>query len=103
MQFHHVVCEEDQHGSVVRISLPPTAVRARPTDRADTSIPAEVISGSASIKGSYSGPDADSGIARLFLSTDPSLIRFTPFGTYTITFSYRVIVAASGGFQFGLF
>src|SRR5215510_8066249 len=35
MQFHHVVCEEDQHGSVVRISLPPTPVRPRSANRAD--------------------------------------------------------------------
>ena len=26
MQCHHAVCEEDQHGAVIRISLPPAAV-----------------------------------------------------------------------------
>jgi hypothetical protein len=35
MQFHDAVCEEDQHGAVIRISLPPTAVRHRPAGRHD--------------------------------------------------------------------
>src|SRR5262245_40518041 len=60
-----------------------------------TSAPGEVISGTASIEGSYSGPDANPGIGRSFLNTNPSFIRFTPFATYTITFNYRVISAGS--------
>src|SRR5690606_22763411 len=31
-QFHHVVREKDQHQSIVRIRLPPTAIRAWPAE-----------------------------------------------------------------------
>jgi hypothetical protein len=66
-----------------------------------TSAPAEAIAGNRSIKGSSSGPD--DGMAKPFLNTDPTFIRFTPFEKYTITFSYRVVAALSGDFAFGFF
>jgi len=66
-----------------------------------TSAVNEVISGNNSVKGSFSGPD--SGIYNTFLVTDTTYIQFAPNGTYTITFSYRILTASSSGFQFGFF
>jgi len=66
-----------------------------------TSVPSEVISGKNSIKGSASG--VDSGTYSSFLVTDPTFLQFAPNGTYTITFSYRILTASSASFQFGFF
>src|SRR5262245_34676209 len=64
-----------------------------------TSVPAEVVSGGNSIKGSSSDPNPSQ--ARWFLETDPGYVRFAPNQTYTITLTYRIITAAPGGFQLG--
>jgi hypothetical protein len=64
-----------------------------------TSAPAEVISGSHSIKGSYSGPDSFTP----FLYTDPTFVQLSPNQTYTIALSYRILTAGSRGFEFGFF
>jgi hypothetical protein len=64
-----------------------------------TSAPGEVISGSNSIKGSYSGPD--DGFGRAFLYSDPTFIQFPPNQTFTITANYRIITAGSSGFEYG--
>src|SRR5688572_11384456 len=35
MQLHHVVRQEDHYRAVIRIRLPPAAIRTRPSDRPD--------------------------------------------------------------------
>ena len=60
-----------------------------------TSAPAEVISGSNSVKGSYGGANTFTP----FLLSDPTFIQFTPNHTYTITFSYRILTAGTSGFS----
>ena len=56
---------------------------------------AEVISGSASIKGSYSGAESYTP----YLHTDYSIISFLPGKTYRITFSYRILTTPPRGFE----
>src|SRR4029079_4083504 len=43
VELYHVVREEDQHGAIRRIRLPPAAIRTRPADRAGTAATAERI------------------------------------------------------------
>src|SRR2546425_5432577 len=64
-----------------------------------TSVPAEVISGRNSIKGSSSNSDPNLGAS--FLRTDPTFIQFAPNQSYTITVSYRIIRAGTGEFGVG--
>ena len=66
-----------------------------------TSTPGEVISGNNSIKGSNAGPDLQA--AKVYLNTNPSFIHFSPNQMYTIALSYRIVTAASGGFEYGFF
>lgn len=61
-----------------------------------TSVPSEVISGSSSIKGEYFGT---SPYGANFLFSDPLFVRFAPNQTYTVTASYRIVVAASASFE----
>lgn len=68
------------------------------TAGAITSAPAEVITGKGSIKGAYFGTSSFTP----FLSSDPLRVRFLPNQTYTVTASYRILVAASGGFDFAI-
>jgi hypothetical protein len=54
----------------------------------------EVISGRASIKGSYFGPGSYTPILR----TDPNVIRLSPNQSYRLSFRYRILTAPSKGF-----
>ena len=58
-----------------------------------TSAPGEIISGNSSIRGS--------GSSQFFLYTDPTIVPFAASHSYTMTFSYRIIASASGGFGYG--
>jgi hypothetical protein len=62
-----------------------------------TSVPGEVISGRNSIKAS----GTSRGTSLFFLQTDPTLVRFLPSQSYTMTWSYRIITASDGGFAYG--
>ncbi|MFO1329967.1 MAG: VCBS repeat-containing protein [Rubrivivax sp.] len=57
--------------------------------------PSEVITGRASIKGSSAQPNTFVP----FLYADPTIIRFAPSQTYTVTLQYRILKAASGTFS----
>lgn len=63
-----------------------------------TSLPSEVVSGRGSIKGSYSGPSTHTA----FLQTDPLFVRFAPNQTCVVTLRYRILVPASGSFDFAI-
>jgi len=60
-----------------------------------TSNPSEVISGSYSIKGAYSG----SGSFTPYLSTDFHVIAFAPNHPYRVTFHYKILAAPDKGFE----
>ncbi len=60
-----------------------------------TSNPSEVISGTESIKGSYSG----SGTYTPYLQTNPSVVPLTPNHSYKVTFQYKILTAPSSNFQ----
>jgi uncharacterized protein (TIGR03437 family) len=59
-----------------------------------TSNSSEVISGSYSIKGAYSG-----GSHTRYLYTDPSVIALSPNHSYKVTFQYRILDAPDKGFE----
>jgi uncharacterized protein (TIGR03437 family) len=59
-----------------------------------TGDPRDVISGSKSIKGSYSGAATFSP----FLYTDPAIIHLLPNSAYKLTFRYRIVTAPSKSF-----
>lgn len=63
-----------------------------------TSASEEVISGRNSIKGS-----GGSGQSQSFLISDPYAIPLAPNQSYTISFAYRIITAAPGGFEYGFY
>jgi hypothetical protein len=60
-----------------------------------TSVPSEVISGSTSIKGFYSG----SGSFTPYLQTDPTIVPLSPNHPYQVTFQYKILTSPSNGFQ----
>jgi hypothetical protein len=60
-----------------------------------TSNPNEVIDGSYSIKGSYTG----TGTYTPYLETVPSVLPLTPNHPYQVTFLYKILTAPSNGFQ----
>jgi hypothetical protein len=64
-----------------------------------TSSAVEVVSGRYSIRGAAT--DLNSYTA--FLATDPAIIPLAPNQTYTLTVAYRIVEAATNGFNFGFF
>ncbi|HLK49486.1 MAG TPA: IPT/TIG domain-containing protein [Bryobacteraceae bacterium] len=60
-----------------------------------TSDPAEVVDGTRSIKGSYSG----SGSYTPYLRSDPGRLPLQPNQTYQITFRYKILSTANKGFE----
>jgi hypothetical protein len=60
-----------------------------------TTDPSEVISGRASIKGSFFGSAPFSSI----LNSDPNVIRLSANQTYRVSFKYRILAAASKEFD----
>jgi uncharacterized protein (TIGR03437 family) len=60
-----------------------------------TSNPSEVISGSDSIKGAYSG----GGSYTQYLATKPTVIALSPNHPYRVTFRYRILAAPDKGFE----
>ena len=59
----------------------------------------EVISGSHSIKGAYSG----SGSYTTYLATDSSVIVLSPNHPYRVTFQYKILTAPDKGFEVALY
>ncbi|HLK49294.1 MAG TPA: IPT/TIG domain-containing protein [Bryobacteraceae bacterium] len=59
-----------------------------------TSNQGEVIAGGESIKGSYFGSASNTA----FLSTNPSVLPFTPNHSYTVTFQYKILTPPSNYF-----
>jgi hypothetical protein len=57
--------------------------------------PAQIISGTRSINGAYSG----SGSYQPYLRTDPNALLLAPKRTYRITFRYRIVTAPDKGFE----
>jgi uncharacterized protein (TIGR03437 family) len=57
--------------------------------------PSEVISGSHSVKGAYSG----SGPYTPYLYTRPAVIAFSPGHLYRVTFQYKILAAPDKGFE----
>jgi uncharacterized protein (TIGR03437 family) len=60
-----------------------------------TSDPAEVVDGTRSIKGSYSG----TGSYTPYLRSDPSRLPLQPNQTYRITFRYKILSTPNKGFE----
>jgi len=60
-----------------------------------TTTASEVISGKASIKGTYTGTDTYIS----FLQTDASVVSFKPNHSYRVSFQYKVLTAAPNGFK----
>jgi hypothetical protein len=60
-----------------------------------STVASEVIDGSASVKGSYSG----TGSYTPYMRTDPSRLLLAPGSTYRITFKYRILVTPNRGFE----
>jgi hypothetical protein len=64
-----------------------------------TSNPSEVIAGTESVKGSYSGTSTFT----VFLQTNASVIPLTSGHTYQASFQYKILTAAANGFQASFF
>jgi len=62
-----------------------------------TSNPSEVIAGTESIKGSYSGTNTFTGYFR----TNSSVLPFAASHAYQVTFQYKILAAATNGFPVG--
>src|SRR5437667_7166587 len=60
-----------------------------------TSTASEVIMGTRSIKGAYSGQ----GTHTPYLRTDPAVLPLSPNRSYRVTFRYRILVAPDKGFE----
>jgi uncharacterized protein (TIGR03437 family) len=60
-----------------------------------TAVPSEVIAGSRSIKGSFSGTSKFTP----YLRSNPAALSLLSAHSYRITFSYRILVAPSDGFE----
>src|SRR5215831_7778757 len=60
-----------------------------------TGITGEVISGTRSIKGSYTG----TGSITTFLQTNPTVLSLAPGQSYRVTFTYRILTAPDNGFR----
>ena len=65
------------------------------TSGATTVVRGEVIEGSASVKGSYSGPNSYNA----YLRTSPDTLPLTPEGTYQVTFDYRILSTPDRSFE----
>jgi hypothetical protein len=64
-----------------------------------TASPAEVISGSESIKGAYSGTNTYTA----YLQSNPAVLTFAPSRTYKVSFQYKILTPATNGFQVNFF
>ena len=62
-----------------------------------TSNPSEVIAGTGSIKGSYSGTNTFTG----YLQTSSSVLPFAASHAYQVKFQYKILTAATNGFPVG--
>jgi uncharacterized protein (TIGR03437 family) len=90
------------------LAIASTAVHAQPAPRlwsgsgfaltdlgGITTNPSEVVSGAASIRGSYGGKSS----YNIFLRNDASVLVFKPANTYRVTFKYRILATPDQGFD----
>src|SRR5688572_20015186 len=92
-------------GTLILCAIPASAQVATvgkgwllPAGGSITSAPGEVISGRNSIKATGTSP---TGTFVFPLQTDPTIVRFLANASYTMTWSYRIITASTGGFSYG--